>query len=59
MKYKFESNWTELSRMPVTEEEEEAWKEVEKTRKKLEDAAAQEIVDYIDSRVLQEKTSNN
>ena len=59
MKYKFESNWTELSRMPVTEEEEEAWKEVEKTRKKLEDAAAQEIVDYIDSRVLQEKTSND
>ena len=59
MKYKFESNWTELSRMPVTEEEEEAWKEVEKTRKKLEDAAAQEIADYIDSRVLQEKTSND
>ena len=59
MKYKFESNWTELSRMPVTEEEEEAWKEVEKTRKKLEDAAAQEIANHIDSRVLQEKTSND
>ena len=27
MKYKFESNWTELSRMPVTEEEEEELQE--------------------------------
>ena len=56
---KYEYNWTEISRMPVTPEEEEAWKEVEKKKKWLEDAAAQEIANHIDSLALAKKTSND
>lgn len=56
---KYKSNWTEVPYVPATEEEEEAWKDLEKKMQSLADASAQEIADYIDSRVQAGKTSKD